>query len=268
MTWISLAVGAACGVLAAATAAAIVKDRKENKSRYSIVFVVTLVVLLAVAREFVTPKLQASYAASTLDESLSGNPAFAAIKQYDAPTYSRILSETKVAISQGKSELEAKAAIRNNITALVQQRLPRASDEAAVAYMRVMVQEMTELNKHEPDTCFRFLFPEAGQPIDLERFIPDALERADLAALREIVRTSATAPQAVPTEAEVSPLLEPIVQDLVRHYGQDLVMLEEPTAPGVDKRKVCLMTIATYTRILQLPPAQGGKLVRFMLSQS
>lgn len=65
MTWISLAVGAACGVLAAAIAVAIVKDRKENKSRYSIVFVVTLVVLLAVAREFVTPKLEASYAAST-----------------------------------------------------------------------------------------------------------------------------------------------------------------------------------------------------------
>lgn len=268
MTWINVAVGVTCGVLAAVVATTIVRDRKENKRRYSIVFVVTMVVLLAIAREFVTPQLQASYAASTLDNSLAGNPAFAAIKQYDAPTYSRILTEIKAAISRGQSEAEATIAVRNNITTLVQQRLPRASDEAAAAYMRVMVQEMTELNKHGADTCYRFLFPQAGQPIDMNRFVPESIKQADLAALGEIIRSSATAPQAVPTEADVSPFLEPIVEDLARRYGQDMVVLQAPAAPGVDKAKVCLMTIAMYDRILQLPPAQGGKLVRFMLGQN
>lgn len=179
------------------------------------------------------------------------------------------MAELKSAISKGKSETEIFAAVRSNITALVQKRLPYASDEAAARYMRVMVQEMTELQMNDGgDLCYQFLFPQAGQSLDISQYISEATKQADLTALSAVVRTSAVAPQEIPKEEDVSALLESVVNILVQRYGQDVALLQNPVAPGVDKAKVCAIMIEMYTQILQLPPTQGGKLIRYLLAQA
>ena len=45
-------------------------------------------------------------------------------------------------------------------------------------------------------------------------------------------------------------------------------MLQNPTAPGAHKTKVCAMTIRMYEKIFRLPDEDSGKLLRFLLATS
>lgn len=267
MIWIKLVVWGICGILAAGVATLVTLERKENKRLYNLVFVITILLLLGVSREFIMPQIQARYDSSTIDESLMANPLFASLKQHDSDTYIRITAKYKNAIAKGNSEAEANAAIRDDITMLVQSRLPHASNEAAVKDISVMVQELTELQQHGGDICYQLLFPQAGQPLDISKYLSKTTQQADLIALGEVVRTSAVAPQEIPKEEEVSALLEQVINVLSNKYGQDVALLQNPGAAGVDKTKICAITIEMYRQILQLPPEQGGKLLRYLFAQ-
>ncbi len=267
MVWISVVVGAFCGVLAAGVAVLVVRKRKENPRFYSLVFAGIMALLLALSNEFVTPMIKASYAASNIEDSLLDIPAFAAMKQHDPATYNQIVDRLKLSVSNGQSLAATHEAIQNDIAMLIEKRLPHASDEAAAMYTNVLVQEMTELKQNGGDFCYRFLFPQPGQPLDISRYLSAPTKKANLAALGEVIRTSALSPQTIPTEADVAALIEPIITALAKQHGQDMAILQNPGAPGVDKGKVCGIMIDMYSQIALLPPAQAGKLLRYMLAQ-
>jgi hypothetical protein len=44
-------------------------------------------------------------------------------------------------------------------------------------------------------------------------------------------------------------------------------VIENPTAPGVDKEKVCSVTRDLYQKIVALPPDQAGQVLRWMFAQ-
>jgi len=44
--------------------------------------------------------------------------------------------------------------------------------------------------------------------------------------------------------------------------------IENPTAPGTDRGKVCTGLIATYQEVLALPPKDPGAMLRYTFSSS
>ena len=90
---------------------------------------------------------------------------------------------------------------------------------------------------------------------------------ADSAALGQVVRSSTVAPQAIPQQADVAARMQPVIAALAGRYGPDLSLLQNPQAPGVDRDKLCSINIDMYTVILQMPPADSGKLIRYLMSQ-
>ncbi|MBC8025645.1 MAG: DNA gyrase, partial [Steroidobacteraceae bacterium] len=56
--------------------------------------------------------------------------------------------------------------------------------------------------------------------------------------------------------------LVPVVQALAEDFGDDAQMLGNVAAPGVDRGKVCAITISLYDRILQLPEADAAMVLR------
>jgi hypothetical protein len=268
MGWISWAIVAVVLVIAALGAAAVLRSRAQQKSQYLAMLLVVTAVLGVAAHSFLAPGLQARYDASTLDDSLSRNAAFAAIKKHDPQTYARITSELREGLLAGKSQAELIDRVRAEVTALVQKRLPQASNEAATEYMRVMVQEMGELRQQGGDLCYRFLYAKPGQGVDLSQYVSANTLEADFAALSQIVRTSVVAPQPVPQQAEVALALKPVFTALEGRYGPDMAMLQNPQAPGADRDKLCSITIDMYTVILQKPTSVSGKLIRYLLGQT
>jgi hypothetical protein len=267
MGWISVAMAAVCGALAALVVKGLLGRRGKPHWQLAAAWAVLGGALFALAHQFAIPGLQARVDASTLDASLSRNAAFAAVKKHDPATYARIMAELREGLLKHRSKESLMDGVRAEVTTLVKKRLPHASDDAANEYMRVMVQEMGELRRHGGEVCRRFLFPAPGQNLDLTRYVSANTIEAEFAALSQIVRTSTVSPQPVPQKAEVADSLRPLFEALAARYGPDLALLQNPQAPGVDPDKLCSINIDMYLVILQRPAAESGKLVRYLLGQ-
>lgn len=268
MSWISVVAALVCAGLAGVIVMLALRGRKRETSHYAGLWLLLAGLLFAATQHFITPTLQARYDASRVDESLSSHAAFAAIKKHDPQTYDRIMAELREGLLAGQSQGVLIERVRAQVTSLVQQRLPRASDEAATEYLRVMVQEMQELRRQGGDLCYRFLFPQPGEALNLTRHVPLTLRDADAAALSQVVRSSTVSPQPVPQRAEVQPRMQPVMSALSARYGPELALLERPQAPGVDRDKLCSINIDLYSVILQMPASDGGKLIRYLMSQN
>ena len=246
----------------------VIRNPKEKRAIYTIVFVVLFAALQGLSREFIFPDLNAWNQARKAESALLEIPAYQAIKQYDPKTYDNVLSDIKSSIKKGVDESQIIGIIKGHIAGIVQKRLPSASDDAVVSYMTVMLTEMNELKSQGADLCYRFLFPQQYVPVDGRKYFSKQTQDADLAALAQVIRTSAENPQPIPRDTEVMPKLEQVYLDLAKEYGNDIVMLKNPAEPNVDRTKICTMTMSLYSRILKLPTNESGKILRFMMSQS
>lgn len=268
MDWISIGLAGLSGAVAAAMASLLVRNPKEKRAAYTVVVVICFVVLQGLSREFIFPDLNAWNQARKAESALLEIPAFQAIKQYDPTTYKILLSDLKGSLREGLDESQVIGMVRGHIAGLVQRRLPSASDEAVVSYINVMVTEIREIGSHGGDLCYRFLFPQQSAPVGWHKYFSKQTQEADLAALAQVIRTAAENPQTIPREADVMPTLEPIFVDLANEYGNDIDMLQNPSAPTVDRAKICSMTADLYSRILQLSKHESSKVLRFLLSQN
>jgi hypothetical protein len=251
MNCVSAGLGAVSGALAVGVATILVRNSKENRSAYRIVIAVAFAVIYALSHQFVYPDLNAWYSSRQAESALLEMPAFQAIKQYDPNTYQTILADLRRGLKNGSDESQLIAQLRGHLDPVIDKRLLHSSDEAAAAFADVMFTKISELKAHGGDLCFRFLFPEGLPPIDGWKYFTKKTREADSAALAQVVKTSAERPTPIPPESEVMPTLQLAHDALAKHFGEDVVqMLVEPYGAGVDKGKVCDMTIFLYSQLL------------------
>jgi hypothetical protein len=229
-----------------------------------VTFAVAFLALFAAGRTYAMPWWEMRSAEKSLQEI----PAFRAIKEHDPKTYSALLDDLRQAIKNGGDRAQIIGAVRGRMSTLVLGKLPHSSDEAVVAYIDATMTELREVYDHGGDLCHQFLFPQPGQALDGSKYFSKKAQEADLAALARVIETSSRDPQPVPAESEVMPHLQPIILDLADEFGEDIALLQNPSAPGIDKRKVCSMTSSMYDRILRLPVDDSGKVLRYLVSQT
>jgi len=264
MNWTSLVLATLAGAMAGVLARVFAGDPKENQGAFAGTFVVALLALMAVSRTYVQPWFDLRTAEAALLEI----PAYQAIKKYDPKAYAGLMDDVRQSLKSGSSRQEIFGIFRNRLTTIVQTRLPTASDEAVVTYMSATMAELDELYQRGGDLCHRFMFPQPGDAIDGSKYFSKQAQDADLAALARVIETSARDPQVVPRESDVMPRLQPIFTQLANEYGRDIALLQNPGAPSVDRRKICTMTASLYGKILGLPPDEGGKILRYLVSQT
>jgi hypothetical protein len=267
MNYMHLVVGAVAGALAAVIAHLVAGNAKENRGKYAGTFAIAFGILFVLSNAFVYPPLNTWYQVRNAEAEFLGSPAYRALKQHDRATYDKLMADFRLAVEQDKSREATVAAVREHVVRAVQSRLPTASNESVVAYMKIMLVEMKELDEQSGDLCYRFLFPQVSGPIDPVKHFSKETQKADLDALAEVIRASAQNPQPVPPESVVMPQLQTIFIDLANDHGQDIAMLQDPVAPNVDRRKICRMTQNMYTKILRLPVEESGQMLRYLLGQ-
>ncbi len=177
-----------------------------------------------------------------------------------------IIASVKKAVSEGASEDDVRRITQGYLAPLVQRRIPSASNEAVVRYMRVTVAEIRELHALPGDLGYQFLFPGADGLVNPRNYVSKEVLDEDQAAMTEVVRSSATDPQPLPDEAIVTPLISAVFGELAEEHSEDVWMLDEPTAPDVDKTIVTTMVISLYEKILSLPESESGMVLRYMLA--
>lgn len=266
MNWYSVGLAAASGGVAVLITSFIFGKKAEKKTAYTIVVVVLFVVLNTLSKQFILPELNSYKAVADVESAFNEIPAFASIKKYEPETYQKLVDSLADATRQGYNQQQAIDLVRSQISGLVESRMPHASDEAILSYMSVMITEMDELHKQGNGLCYKLLFPQVGGGINGRKVFLQETQKKDLIALDEIIKTSNTK-KSIPPESAVIPALEPIFVSLSSKFGEDVSMIENPTAANVDKDKVCNITMDLYKEILALPPKQAVSTLRWMFGQ-
>ncbi len=214
----------------------------------------------------VTPTTEIEDPLNELELSLSEIPAYKQISMYDTQAFQRIKREIQQALAKGESKSQIIQRIRFIIGGLVEKYLPISSDKALLGYMNVVIQEIEELANQSPELCYKFLFPQQYGTIDVTKYIKPETQQADLEALAAVIRSGAEASAEMKDFPEYDALIQSIIINLHETYGDDALLLENPHAPGIDKRKFCRIMVALYREILKLPQRESCLVLRSMLT--
>ncbi|MES2187301.1 MAG: hypothetical protein V4505_22315 [Pseudomonadota bacterium] len=223
----------------------------------------------AIQQLWVMPVVQRAYEATLLDDALQeSSVVWRTLKAYDPGTYNLLVANARARLAAGDSLAVAVAAMGAPMRAMAARRVGNTSDAAAVAYLRVLAQEIDHLQLRPDDACWQFLYPADTDPLDLSAALPAPLLEADMAAFAEVIRVAATAPQAVPSRAQFEAALRPVALRLGRSFMDDLDRSLQPQTTLAGRRHACTTTAALYTQIFTLPTAQAGTAVRYLLGNT
>jgi hypothetical protein len=226
--------------------------------RHRAALLVTSVVIFTVASAMLMPHARAWKQEREVDALLRENPVFAAALEED-PSLRGPLRESALGGLRGGGSDEAVAAGLRLLSPRLWRSVAGASDAAAVGLGRALVATLTDLQVRDPQQCYRFLFPAAGAGGGAPR--DERLLRALGAAA-----LSARGGSAEPLDRRAAAKrLEKAYGRLRGRHGGDVDVLKNAQAPGVDRSRVCAMTIALYAELVALPPDAAGQALRHVL---
>jgi hypothetical protein len=79
-----------------------------------------------------------------------------------------------------------------------------------------------------------------------------------------IIRSAAVSPTNPPTEKQIGPYLEIIIDELANRHGVNVGFLANPELGVDDKAGACELSYDLYQTILRQPPGRSGPILRHM----
>jgi hypothetical protein len=229
----------------------------------AIVIVVALA-LLALAGLWTWPHFQHWQRSRAAQAELVREPVYAVLREHE-PVIFKHIADWYADVGQGKATRAQFINFTNaQLSEVATRRLAHASDAAVLALLKDMIANARQLELRYDDSCFRFLFPQVSGPPDFAASLDAAAQARTFEVIANVIRTSAEAPQPLPEAAAVQDNLAAVVNDTYEEWGADAQMIAHADDPRVDRRKVCIMTLSMYDRILARPPADASALIRVM----
>ncbi len=210
-------------------------------------------------------RVYSSHVVAKFEQSLSNIPAYQTLRQYDPVFYDGLISTYKQLVGQDLTDKQVNDALRAKQAELMEQLLPGVSDEAIIAYARLIVDQLDELQLDGTEPCLTLLIPQSS-PGNTSPIYSEITKGRELDTLDIVLRTY-DADRQLPTEKDVWPDLGPIFEELFDEFGADNVAaMENSFDPSVDRGLVCNVTRALYSGILKLPERNAANAMRWLLS--
>jgi len=266
MDWITIMVLVMAGVISAVAAFLTPKRLRKGRIVPIIIFILFFVGLGVLVKQWVSPVIHVWKSQREVEKSLLQVSAYQYISKYDPKAYQQIRDEILDSIKNGESQGQTTARGRKVVAAFVSKYIPLASDEAVIRYMDAVAREIEELADKDPEICYQFLFPERYGTADIPQNLKPGTQRADLAALADVIRTAAEQPQPEPDQKKGEESLKWVMNAFHQTHGDEALLLRDPFAPGIDKGKVCRLIASFYKEVLNLPKEERGMVLRYMLS--
>ena len=266
MDWITIIVLVMAGVVSAVAAFLTSKRLRKGRIVPIIIFILFFVGLGVLVKQWVSPAIHVWKSQREVEKSLLQVSAYQYISKYDPKAYQQIRDEILDSIKNGESQEQTTARGRKVVAAFVSKYIPRASDEAVIRYMDAVAREIEDLADKDPEICYQFLFPERYGTANIQQNLKPGTQRADLAALADVIRTAAEQPQPEPDQKKGEESLKWVMNAFHQTHGDEALLLRDPFAPGIDKGKVCRLIASFYKEVLNLPKEEPGMVLRYMLS--
>lgn len=263
MNWIGIAVGAGAGVVAVLISAGIMRLLgKANSKGASFLHVVVFAAALALGREVVEPRIQASRVEAQLLEM----PVYRAIQQFEPDAYKRILTAFENGIANKQPLEQMWSVTRPVVGEVTTKRLPHASDAVLLKFARHVVSATTLLHSKGGNACFSYINPAPGEAPDFNALLGKEAAQQELDLVAEVVTSAAGGTRSPVAAADTEPDIQAVIGNLSRKYSEtELAGLQNPNAPGIDKRKYCLIIADLYAEAIALPEPRNSRLVRYLM---
>jgi hypothetical protein len=204
------------------------------------------------------------YDGYSAESALLKQPVYRVLKKHERAVFNMLVDEYKV-YERDETRRENFVNLANaEITLTATRNLAHASESSVLALMKDMVGTARSLQSAPGDACFRYWFPQVSGPPDIAKYIDEKAQARTLDLMSEVIRTAAEAPVELPEPEAVKDNLANVINATYEQFGTDAQMIAHAEEPGVDRAKVCTMTLSIYDRILALPPAQSSALLRAM----
>ena len=261
--WIQILNAAICGALAAGIASIFFFGKfQERRIPRAIATVLLFFALQTLSKLVVLPRIRAA----EVDRQLRALPFYRDIAESDPQTYEKV----RIVIYDSVSKGQGVDAVTNRIAPIVNSTIPkyigRASDESVEAFIGIATLDVQELLRMPSDACYHFLFPQEKEAPPVSSYF-DKKSLADmLDVLGRIVHSSVHTPQALPDTEKAQALLVPLIDQLEKEYGNDLLLINQKPPDIAQRRKVCAMTVSLYKNIGTLPQIDASVLTRYLLT--
>jgi hypothetical protein len=204
------------------------------------------------------------YDGYSAESALLEQPVYKVLKKHERAVFDTLVEEYKV-YERDETRRENFVNLANSeITLTATRNLAHASDASVLALMKDMVATARRLQDKPGDACFRYWFPQVSGPPDVAKYIDEKAQAHTLGLMGEVIRSAAESPIELPSPDAVKDNLANVINATYEQYGSDAQMIAHAEEPGVDRAKVCAITLSVYDRILGLPPAQSSALLRAM----
>lgn len=204
------------------------------------------------------------YDGYSAESALLKQPVYRVLKKHERAVFDTLVEEYKV-YERDETRRENFVNLANSeITLTATRNLAHASDASVLALMKDMVATARLLQNTSGDACFRYWFPQVSGPPDVAKYIDEKAQAHTLDLMGEVIRSAAESPVELPSPDAVKDNLANVINATYEQYGSDAQMIAHAEEPGVDRAKVCTITLSVYDRILNLPPAQSSALLRAM----
>lgn len=213
------------------------------------------------------PRASAWYEIRNAEDKLLEVSVYRVLKKHEPVAYAKILAEFKRTLGKPAQAGAFTSLVMNEVSAVTSRRMGTASQESLIALMREMLGNLRRLQR-DGDSCFRYLFPHVAGPADIAKHFDEEAQARSLSLLAEVIRTAAESPADVVAPHVAQEKLVPVVGALAEEFGDDAQMLGNVAAPGVDRQKVCAITISLYDRILRMPEADAAMVLRSLAETS
>jgi len=259
---LELAVAIGIGVVAAVVAWPVAHWVGPTGSRRNrVTLFVTFVALFTAGDTTLMPRARAWKQEREVEALLADEPLFAAVLADEPGLREPLRAGLLDAFRSGQGG-DAIQVVQPMLRARLWTYVPRASDAAAVRLGRAVLANLKDLQRRDPEQCYRFFYRDLAVPPR-----PGAADKDDrlLSALREAV-VSARDGSAEPLDRKAAAKqVDAVYNHLRDEYGSEVDVLRNPQAPGTDRSRVCAVTIALYSELVALPPAPAGQTLRHVL---
>jgi hypothetical protein len=258
MDWPSVVAAGVCAGLAGGIASLLPKDAKHRRVLYAIVLVPLFFGFQAFSNRVVMPRVRLWQA----DQQLRSSPFYREIAQADPQTYTKILAVASKSLENGESV----DLVTGRLASIVRDTLPRyvgvASDQSVIEMVDVLIKQITLLEAQKSDACYFYLLPDGTSLVPLD----SKGDEDSMKAMGDVVHSAVYNPQPSPDAVRAEVILQPVIEQLTRSYGDDLQLLREKPSDSIGRHKVCKIVASLYADIEILPRSDAGLLLRYLLS--
>jgi hypothetical protein len=197
-----------------------------------------------------------------VDQTLLNSPMLRAMQKADPGNYERMRNELFQRVKAGTLDAESQAMNEVHFKLAFRQAALVAGDDAVLALTQADTAVLEMLNIADPVYCIATAM---GRPVPEGHkgpMMPIDLDKRRTAAMAAIFESSIAKPQKPPTYEEASQIMDNLLREMYRAYGDEWDFLRHP---DLDPRRSCAMHIAIRKRMASIDLPDRSVLLRAML---